>query len=119
MRNKLRTIGFILLISFVGGQVLAQRSGNPAADHWVDSVFKTLSKNQKIAQLMIVRVSSIGADRKITFFDKEVEEAIHKYNIGGLCLFQGGPVKQATILNRLQSIAKTPLLVTIDAENGV
>ncbi len=119
MRNMLRTIGFILLISFVGNQVLAQRSGNAAADHWVDSVFKTLSKKQKIAQLMVVRVSSIGADRKIIFFDKEVEEAIRKYNIGGLCLFQGGPVKQATILNRLQAIAKTPLLVTIDAENGV
>ena len=119
MRNMLRTIGFILLISLVGSQVLAQRSGNAAADHWVDSVFKTLSKNQKIAQLMVVRVSSIGADRKIIFFDKEVEKAIHKYNIGGLCLFQGGPVKQATILNHLQAIAKTPLLVTIDAENGV
>lgn len=119
MRNMLKTIGFILLVSLVGSQVLAQRSGNPAADHWVDSVFKTLSKNQKIAQLMVVRVSSIGADRKVTFFDKEVEKAIHKYNIGGLCLFQGGPVKQAMILNRLQAVAKTPLLVTIDAENGV
>jgi len=119
MRNMLRTIGFILLISLVGSHVLAQRSGNPAADHWVDSVFKNLSKKQKIAQLMVVRVSSIGADRTVTFFDKEVEKAIHKYNIGGLCLFQGGPVKQATILNHLQAIAKTPLLVTIDAENGV
>jgi beta-glucosidase-like glycosyl hydrolase/CubicO group peptidase (beta-lactamase class C family) len=99
---------------------MAQRSsGNPAADHWVDSVFKTLSKKQKIAQLMVVRVSSIGADRKVVFYDKQVEEAIRKYNIGGLCLFQGGPVQQTTILNRLQSIAKTPLLVTIDAENGV
>jgi beta-N-acetylhexosaminidase len=119
MRNMLRTIGFILLVSLVGSQVLAQRSGNPAADHWVDSVFKTLSKKQKIAQLMVVRVSAIGADRKVTFFDKQVEEAIRKYNIGGLCLFQGGPVKQAMVLNRLQAIAKTPLLVTIDAENGV
>jgi beta-glucosidase-like glycosyl hydrolase/CubicO group peptidase (beta-lactamase class C family) len=119
MRNSLRTIGFILLIGLVGSKVQAQRSGNPVADHWVDSVFKTLSKSQKIAQLMVVRVSSIGADKKVVFYDKQVEEAIHKYNIGGLCLFQGGPVKQATILNYLQAIAKTPLLVTIDAENGV
>ncbi|MBO9200033.1 MULTISPECIES: glycoside hydrolase family 3 N-terminal domain-containing protein [Niastella] len=119
MRNSLKTIGFILLIGLVCSKVQAQRSGNPAADHWVDSVFKTLSKNQKIAQLMVVRVSSIGADRTVVFYDKQVEEAINKYNIGGLCLFQGGPVKQAAILNHLQAIAKTPLLVTIDAENGV
>lgn len=120
MRNKLKTIVSFLLISSICSPGMAQRSsGNPAADHWVDSVFKTLSKKQKIAQLMVVRVSSIGADRKVVFYDKQVEEAINKYNIGGLCLFQGGPVTQATILNRLQSIAKTPLLVTIDAENGV
>jgi beta-glucosidase-like glycosyl hydrolase/CubicO group peptidase (beta-lactamase class C family) len=120
MRTLLKTIGFILLIGLVGSEVQAQRSsGNPAADHWVDSVFKSLSKKQKIAQLMVVRVSSIGPDHSVVFFDKQVAEAINKYNIGGLCLFQGGPVKQAAILNYLQSIAKTPLLVTIDAENGV
>ncbi|WP_240347774.1 glycoside hydrolase family 3 N-terminal domain-containing protein [Longitalea arenae] len=120
MRNMLKTFGFILLVIVVNSQVLAQlSSGNPAADHWVDSVFRSLSKSQKIAQLMVVRVSSIEAGGKIRFYDKEVAEAIQKYNIGGLCLFQGGPVKQATILNYLQAIAKTPLLVTIDAENGV
>jgi beta-N-acetylhexosaminidase len=120
MRNTFKTFVSFLLVSSICSQGIAQRSsGNPAADHWVDSVFKTLSKNQKIAQLMVVRVSSIGPDRTVTFYDKQVEEAILKYNIGGLCLFQGGPVKQATILNRLQAIAKTPLLVTIDAENGV
>jgi beta-N-acetylhexosaminidase len=120
MRNMFKTIGSFLLVSLVCTQVMAQRSsGDPAADRWVDSVFRTLSKNQKIAQLMVMRVSSIGADRTIVFYDKQVEEAIRKYNIGGLCLFQGAPVKQATILNRLQAVAKTPLLVTIDAENGV
>jgi beta-glucosidase-like glycosyl hydrolase/CubicO group peptidase (beta-lactamase class C family) len=115
----LKTIGFILLVGLVSSEVQAQHSGNPAADHWVDSVFKTLSKSQKIAQLMVVRVSSIGPDHTVVFFDKQVEQAINKYNIGGLCLFQGGPVKQAAVLNHLQAIAKTPLLVTIDAENGV
>ncbi len=120
MRNMFKSIGSFLLVSLVCSQVMAQRSsGDPAADRWVDSVFRTLSRNQKIAQLMVVRVSSIGADRTIVFYDKQVEEAIRKYNIGGLCLFQGAPVKQATILNRLQAVAKTPLLVTIDAENGV
>ncbi|HUP13322.1 MAG TPA: glycoside hydrolase family 3 N-terminal domain-containing protein, partial [Niastella sp.] len=120
MRNKLKTIVSFLLMCSICSEGMAQRSSdNPAADHWVDSVFKTLTKNQKIAQLMVVRVSSIGADRTVVFYDQQVEEAIRKYNIGGLCLFQGGPVKQATILNRLQSVAKTPLLVTIDAENGV
>jgi beta-glucosidase-like glycosyl hydrolase/CubicO group peptidase (beta-lactamase class C family) len=120
MWNSLRTTCWVVLIGLIGSNATAQqRTVNPAADHWVDSVFKTLSKNQKIAQLMVVRLSTIGADRTVTFYDQQVEEAIRKYNIGGLCLFQGGPVKQATILNHLQQVAQTPLLVTIDAENGV
>src|SRR4030095_4710679 len=46
-------------------------------------------------------------------------EAIRKYNIGGICLFQGGPMKQATLINHFQSIAQTPIIMCIDAENGL
>lgn len=98
----------------------AQRINTYNANKWVDSVFSTLSPDQKIAQLMIVRVSGIDANtRQVKFYDKEVEQAIQQYNIGAICLFQGGPLKQASVVNHLQSVAKTPLLVTIDGENGV
>jgi beta-N-acetylhexosaminidase len=90
-----------------------------AASNWVDSVFKTLSPDEQIAQLMVVRLSTINANKSVTFYDSLVTELIKQYNIGSLCVFQGSPVKQATILNRLQALAKTPLLVTIDAEWGV
>lgn len=86
---------------------------------WVDSVFKTLSPDEQIAQLMVVRLSTINANKTVTFYDSLAAELVKKYNIGSLCVFQGSPVKQATILNRLQAMAKTPLLVTIDAEWGV
>lgn len=93
----------------------AQRSSILPADHWVDSVFNTLSKDEKIAQLMVIRLSTVGPK----FFDREVEAAIRKYNIGSICLFQGGPLKQAGLINYFQSFAKTPLLVCIDGETGV
>ncbi len=93
--------------------------GQDATSKWVDSVFKTLSKDEKIAQLMVVRLSSIGPDRTVTFYDSAVREAIDKYNIGGICLFQGAPVHQATLLNEFQAMARTPILVAIDAETGV
>ncbi len=90
-----------------------------AASNWVDSVFKTLTPDEQIAQLMVVRLSTINANKSVTFYDSLVTELIRKYNIGSICVFQGSPVKQANILNRLQALAKTPLLVTIDAEWGV
>lgn len=87
---------------------------------WVDSVFKSLSPEERIAQLMVVRLSTYDAKNKTAiFFDDRVDSLVRQYNIGGICLFQGSPVKQATIINRLQSIAKTPILMCIDAEWGV
>ncbi len=112
---------FFLWILIINSAVArAQHFSSLSADQWVDSIFKTLSNDQKIAQLMVVRMSAIDpATRKVIFYDKEVEEAIRKYNVGGICLFQGGPVTQAGYLNYFQSIAQTPVLICIDAENGV
>ncbi|MBX2922828.1 MAG: serine hydrolase [Chitinophagaceae bacterium] len=98
----------------------AQRSSQLTAQQWVDSVFATLSDNEKIAQLMVVRMSSVNpTTRKVTFYEAEVLDVINKYNIGGICLFQGGPVTQANYINQIQAVAKTPLLVCIDGENGL
>lgn len=100
------------IFSFAQGNV----SG---ADQWVDSVLNTLSKDQKIAQLIMVRLSSIGPDKVVTFYNNQVADAVRKYNIGGICLFQGGPLKQAALVNQMQSLAKTPILIAIDGENGL
>jgi beta-glucosidase-like glycosyl hydrolase/CubicO group peptidase (beta-lactamase class C family) len=108
-----------LLFLFCGVTATAQRSSSLSASQWTDSVFNTLSNEQKIAQLMVVRLSGLDSNKQVYFLDKEVEENIRKYNIGGICLFQGGPLKQAGFINYLQSIAQTPLLVCIDAENGL
>ena len=97
----------------------SQSKSNLGADAWVDSVFKTLREDEKIGQLMVVRLSAINANREVSFYTAEVEAAIRQYNVGGICLFQGGPVRQTSLVNYFQSIAKTPILISIDAENGV
>src|SRR5450755_3480326 len=98
----------------------AQYNVNLPANHWVDSVFNTLTDSQKIAQLMVVRLSSIdGTTGKITFYDQQVEADLQRFDVGGICLFQGGPKQQAAFINHFQSIAQTPVLFSIDAENGL
>lgn len=96
----------------------AQKKSALGVNQWVDSVFKTLTNDQKIAQLMIIRSSGMKNGIPI-FYDKEVEEAIRKYNIGGICVFQGGPVQHALRINNFQKTAQTPLLVTVDGEWGL
>ena len=113
------TIAF-LVSSLSVLSVTAQFNSRLSADKWVDSVFKTLSPDEKIAQLMVVRASSIdGKTKRAVFYTKEVEEQVKKYNVGGICLFQGTPVDQANFVNYMQGIAKTPILICIDAENGL
>lgn len=113
-------IVFSLLLAALFLTGTAQQNPTFRAEQWADSVLKTLSREQKIAQLMVVRLSTGNAAKtEVVFHDKEVEEAVRKYNVGGICLFQGGPVTQANYINYFQSIAKTPILVCIDGENGV
>lgn len=105
-------ISFLICILFL--QTQAQTS-QQKAKAWADSVLASLTKDQRIAQLMIVRAhSNLGADHV-----KLVTEQIKKYNVGGLCFFQGGPVRQANLTNFYQSIAQTPLMITIDGEWGL
>ena len=107
----------LILFLFISAHSIAQQN---KASIWVDSIFKTLSPDEQIAQLMVVRLSTIDMRTKtVTFYDSAVAELVKQYNVGGVCLFQGSPVKQAHILNSLQAMAKTPILMCIDAEWGL
>ncbi len=115
----MKKLFFIFLIPALYSFFFQHNSVIPE-EKWVDSVFNSLSEDERIAQLMVVRMSAIDLQtRKITFYGQAVKEAVEKYNVGGICLFQGGPVTQANYINYFQSIAKTPILISIDAENGV
>ena len=50
------------------------------ASKWADSVMRTLSEEEKIAQLIMVRMSTIDAKtRTVTFFDSTVESDVRTY----------------------------------------
>lgn len=82
---------------------------------WVDSVFKKLSRKQRIAQMFMVRAHT----DKGKAFEDSIAAVIRKEHIGGLVFFQGGPARQAALTNRYQSISKVPLLISMDAEWGL
>jgi beta-N-acetylhexosaminidase len=82
---------------------------------WADSVFSSLSLEERIGQLMMVAAYS-NKDQK---HEQEIDRLIREHNIGGLIFFQGGPVRQAKLTNRYQSLARTPLLLGMDLEWGL
>ena len=82
---------------------------------WADSVLQTLTLDEKIAQLFIIRAHS----DKTADYNASLLEQIKKYKVGGLCFFQGGPVRQANLTNQAQALSKIPLMISIDGEWGL
>ncbi|MCK7558691.1 hypothetical protein MKQ70_28355 [Chitinophaga sedimenti] len=92
-----------------------RQTSKSAADRWVDSVFNSLTHEERIAQLIMIRAhSNFGQDHI-----NAVMRDIRTNKVGGLVFFQGGPARQANLLNAYQNISKVPLLVAIDGEWGL
>ena len=107
------------LLSLFAGSTFAQQPDYVAAlngqNHWVDSVFKTLNRKHKVSQLFLIRAHT----NKGQAYADSVAKVIRKEQPGGLVFFQGGPVRQATLTNQYQKLAKIPLLITMDGEWGL
>ncbi|NND05263.1 MAG: serine hydrolase [Saprospiraceae bacterium] len=98
-----------LMVTHVQGQTL------DLEDQWVDSVLHTLTLDQCIGQLFMIRAHSNLTDAHV----KEVERQIKTYGIGGICFFQGTPGAHARLINQYQKLSPTlPIMVGIDAEWG-
>ena len=108
------------LISVGGGAPHFTKPAMPPAflagpTPWADSMLASLSLDERIAQLMMVAAWSNKGREHV----REVEDLVRDRNIGGLIFFQGGPARQATLTNRYQRMARTPLLIGMDLEWGL
>ena len=110
------------IILFLSSTFLVKAQNQPefipfinSQHHWVDSVYKKLSKKERIAQLFMVRAHT---NRGQAYSDS-VGRVIKKERLGGVVLFQGGPVRHANLINEYQKLSKTPLLMALDGEWGL
>jgi beta-N-acetylhexosaminidase len=120
--NFIRSIKSFILVALVLlsiNEISAQRSDPPFLKYlnhpWVDSVMKTLSIDQQIAQCIWIAGYSNGDVAQ----EVEISDIIRKYGVGGIVFFQGTAPKQVELTNFYQSISKVPLLISLDAEWGV
>ncbi|MFT6849321.1 MAG: beta-N-acetylhexosaminidase [Sphingobacteriales bacterium] len=116
---------FILVAAAWGSFIVSQGESLPEPpiysldqnqrEKWADQTLKSMTLDEKIGQLFMVAAYSNR--------DKAHEESLAKLitenHIGGLIFFQGGPVRQALMQNRLQAQSKIPLMIGMDAEWGL
>ncbi|MEQ9424828.1 MAG: glycoside hydrolase family 3 N-terminal domain-containing protein [Cyclobacteriaceae bacterium] len=119
MKNYLVAFSFLISVECVAQPFLYPPKIDPyfinQGQDWVDSLMSEMTLKEKIGQLLMVAAFS----NKNQQHEKDLELLIEKYGIGGLIFFQGGPIRQAHITNRLQAKSKVPLLIAMDAEWGV
>lgn len=119
MKKILLTITLCALLPFiVNGKhktIILKNTDSKAMNEWVDSVYNSLSTEEKIGQLIAQAV----APKDLQKAKDEIKLLVDKYNIG--CIyFSPGPAKNhAELVNYTNSISKTPIFVAIDGEWGL
>lgn len=103
-------IGFAVLLALISPLYAQSKK-----IQWVDSVFNTLDVSGKIGQLLMLPVGSYLDEQTV---DKLASQ-IKRQRIGGIVFTEGGPVAQAKLTNRLQQHAQVPLLIGMNAEEGL
>lgn len=106
----MRKLYIFLFFIFCGVFAKAQSD----EDRWVDSVYNSLTMQQRVGQLINVR-----ANLPNSAYFKEVQQLIERYNIGGVTFFRTDAAPLLEQVNRWQAMAQTPLMVGIDGEWGL
>lgn len=122
MKSNLAAI-FLGAVFFTAGMVVLgqgweRKQLSSEARAWVESTMKSMTLDEKIGQLIVPAVTA-----QFTALDSDVfaaiRENIEKYHVGGYHAFGSELVSGALLINRMQELAKVPLLITADFEGGV
>ncbi|RFZ92143.1 glycoside hydrolase family 3 [Mucilaginibacter conchicola] len=112
-------ISAVILSLFISCTAFAQRQSFietvTKQNQWVDSVYRKMSRKERIGQLFYVRAHT----NKGKAYEDSVAKVIEEEHIGGLVFFQGGPVRHANLINNYQKVSKVPLLIAMDGEWGL
>ncbi|HAT64564.1 MAG TPA: beta-N-acetylglucosaminidase, partial [Flavobacteriaceae bacterium] len=117
--NRHFITSFLVLFSTIifaqQSQPLLVEKNKEKQQKWVDSVYASMSLQEKVGQLFMVDVFSSDPIEKTN----KVKALISENKIGGIIFSKGGPIRQARLNNEFQELATTPLLIGMDAEWGL
>ena len=105
----------IIVIFYFTKDVDCQDTAFIEKKDWASQQLQKMTLEEKIAQIIIIRIHS---NQDAQYNAQKIKE-IEKYQPGGVCFFQGGPGREINLTNKIQAVSKIPLLVSMDAEWGV
>lgn len=84
-------------------------------NHWVDSVFDSMTYDERIGQLFMVIADPKSDNRNM----QRLMRYVNEIKIGGILFHKGNPVTQAEVTNQLQKASRVPMFVSLDGEWGL
>src|SRR6266566_4113442 len=114
-------VSFFLICLMIGSVLPLSRAESHMPlkdDGWVEQTLKGMSLDEKVGQMLIPSANGVFRNVDSEAFQK-IKKDIEVYHVGGYHAFGGDPTAAALMLNRMQSWAKIPLLITADFEGGV
>ena len=94
-------------------------SRKPSSDalKWADKELKRMSIEEKIGQLIAVGLNATFLNQNSEAF-KDLRHQVMDNHVGGIVLFRGPVYESVMLVNRMQQLAKIPLLISSDLEAG-
>lgn len=109
---------FAFASSIFSQQTNTSKIFNNTTDQWVESIFAKMTLEEKAGQMVFPEV--YGKYMSIDSRDyKRIEHLVKDLNVGGLIFFNSNIYDQAVVTNKMQAVAKVPLLISADYERGV
>jgi len=84
---------------------------------WADKELLRMSLDEKIGQLICVAINATFLNQDSDAF-KALRHQVEDNHVGGIILFRGPVYESVVIVNRMQSLARYPLLISADLEAG-
>jgi beta-N-acetylhexosaminidase len=94
-----------------------QREPSAKAVKWANEQLKKMSLEEKVGQLISVGVNATFLNQDSDAF-KSLKHHIENNKVGGIILFRGPVYESVILVNRMQQLARYPLLISADLESG-
>src|SRR5436853_712912 len=91
------------------------RKPSNEALRWAGKMIKGMSLDEKIGQLISVGINATFLNQDSEAF-KALRHQVVDNHVGGIILFRGPVYESVMIVNRMQELAKYPLLISADLE---
>jgi beta-N-acetylhexosaminidase len=94
-----------------------RRQPSKKALAWADRELRRMTLDEKIGQMIAVGINATFLNQESAEF-KELRRQVEQNHIGGLILFRGPVYESVHLVNRMQTFAREPLLISADLEAG-